>query len=62
MATEHKIPKPQGTFYTDYYLGEGKLLAIFEHDCRKTVKEVCRTNKAKIKSITEDETHLLITL
>lgn len=62
MTNEYKIAKPKGTFYTDYYLGEGKLLAIFEHDCRKTVKEVCRTNKIEIESITEDENNLIITL
>lgn len=47
MTNEYKIANPKGTFYTDYYLGEGKLLAIFKHDCRKTVKEVCRTNKTE---------------
>ncbi len=36
-----KVRKPKGTFYCDWVEKDNKLVAIFEHDDRKTTKVVC---------------------
>lgn len=39
------VKAPEGTFYADYNIHQGKCFAIFEHDSRVTTRFVCKTNK-----------------
>lgn len=63
---EHSVLKPEGTFYSDYTIEEGKCYAIFEYESRKSTVFVCNTEKTnadwKSFKIDETETHLLIDL
>jgi len=63
---KRRIKKPQGTFYSDYAIQDGKCFAIFEHDVRKTTIFVCNTKKQnsdwRTFNISETKTHLIIDL
>lgn len=54
--------KPEGTYYADYVIQEGKCYLIFEHDVRVTTKFICRTNKAMCTEIRETEKSVIIKL
>ena len=63
----HKIKKPEGTFYSDYVIKEGKCFAIFETpDNRVHTELVCKTNKEnsdwKSFNIRETKNFLFINL
>lgn len=57
---KYEIKKPEGTFYSDYAIQNGKVFAIFEHDVRKTTLNVVTTNKTIADEISETDTHLII--
>ena len=59
----YKIKKPKGTFYSDWVINKGKLIAIFEHDVRVTQKIVCKANeKTEVTDISETKDFYFITI
>ena len=52
--------KPEGTFYVDYIIQDGKCYLIFEHDVRVTTKFICRTNKTMCKDLRETNKSVII--
>jgi hypothetical protein len=58
----YQINKPEGTFYTDYVIDNGKCYIIFEHDRRQTTKFVCHTDKFSCDKLTETQTTISISI
>lgn len=58
----YQIKKPKGTFYSDWVISKGKLIAIFEHGDRVTTKKVCKANeKTEVTDISETKDFYIIT-
>jgi hypothetical protein len=67
VGKKYEIEKPEGTFYSDYSIQDGKVFAIFEHGMSKTTKFVCntiKTNKDWMKGVMvmENEKQLVIVI
>lgn len=58
----YSTKKPDGTFYSDYYIRNGKLMAIFEHQDRVTKRKLADTKHNSVLAVKEIGDYYSITL
>jgi len=54
--------KPEGTFYSDWNIKKGKLLAIFEHQDRVTTRKLANTTHSSVLDVKELGDYYSITI
>ena len=62
MSSTYTIQKEKGTFYVDYVISDGKCFIIQEFDSRVKTTFVCKTSKDKCEGLTDNNTHIFITI
>jgi hypothetical protein len=58
----YSTKKPEGTFYSDYYIRNGKLMAIFEHQDRVTKRKLADTKHNSVLAVKEIGDYYSITI